>query len=399
MFQVSGSTKHALKSALGRSCLSWSRGSMSSGPTWHRARNQFLIGAGGILLAAIAYRKYNKDFQKRWVILQALNDTLESWRALAGCSRAVLKQASEYIEGRTAVEEVPPTLGRIAALASSPETVSAVSSVVQGALSSPDRPSFLDSILQVAVSERGQQLVALSTTNAVHAFCTALRTVQSSDSTVLEFVDRVLEWASSPAGQVVTSKLVATFISVGVRTYAEQTADSNKLDSVIEVLSKPQHVKSAQKLVSTFCSSGVNAVAHNLRKGAVVRSAVPVPALHPASKNGALIQNGQENANEQAPRLDQSAQFVVSGVFRGLVADEIVRACHSRDVRATCAAMARAGCAGATDSAFLQLREVGAAAMRPSPEFQKALFTILLSWLLLIPLWCLHCLVMVPIIL
>lgn len=363
---------------------------MSTGTTLHKSRNRLLLAAGGIFVAAIAYRRYNKELGTRWVIFEALNDTLESWRRLAGCSKAVVDETSLYIEGKTAPEAYPPTLERLAALASSPQAVNAVSAVVQGALSRPDKPSILDRVLEVAVSERGQQLVGVSTTKAVHAFCTALQASQKSRSNGTDLVDTVLAWTASPVGQAATLRIVASFVSAGVSTYSQKTAGINVFDRILEALAKPQHIKSAQKLVSTFCSSGVNAVANNLRKQTVVSPSGARMALQPVQKNGATVHMGQENEHVETKEVEPADQAAGRGVLRGLVADEIVRACQSSEVRATCAAMARAGCSGAADSALIHLREVSTALLRPPPEWQRLLFTVLFTWLLLIPLWFLH---------
>lgn len=364
---------------------------MSSGPSLHKNRNRLLLAAGGILVASIAYRSYNKESRTRWVILEALNDTIESWRRLAGCSKAVADDVSSYIEGKTAPEAYPATLERIAALSSSPQAVNTVSAVVRGAFCRTESPSLLERVLELAVSEKGQQLVGVSTTKAVHAFCTALQASQQPGSNIEGLVDSVLAWTASPAGQAATSRVVATFVSVGVGTYSDKTAHINVFDRILEAISKPQHIKSAQKLVSTFCSSGVNAVANNLRKQSAGLPAGARAALQPVSKNGATQHMWQENGHVEIGGLENIEHAAGQGVSRGLFADEIVRACRSSEVRATCAAIARAGCSGAADSALVHLREVGFAILQPPPEWQRVLLTVLFAWLLLLPLWFLHC--------
>ena len=138
----------------------------------------------------------------------------------------------------------------------------------------------------------------------------------------------------------------------------------------------------------------MNAVASNLRKrtaGGPGRA-----ALQPVPKNGGALHMGQENEHVETRGTEIVEHAAGHGVLRGFVGDEIVRACQSREVRATCAAMAKAGCSGAVDSALTHLREVSTAVLQPPPEWQRVMLTVLLAWLLLIPLWLLHSFAMVP---
>lgn len=394
-------------------------------------RRALFLAAGGAAVALVVYRRYHPELQARWQVWGAINDTLDSWRRLAGVSKAVLKDASEYIEGTTAQEELPQTLQRLGDLASSPQAVNAAAKIISRVLHNSHGPSFLDKVLEVAVTERGQELIGATTTKAVHAFFSAYQGTSRrsssnenvSESRFSEVVDKTLAWAATPAGQPAAACIIAAFMASIAEKYLDRRATTRSdaeglhtFEKFMETVSKPDHLKVAQKLVATFASASVNSVLKSSRKSAsrahplstgsaVLRSPLQeITHGRPSNQHITVAEDlgnssfAPEGAATHSEGVDESIAAVgehAESRLRTVISDVVVRAFQSKEVRVTCVAMARAGCSGAADVTWTHVKHATAQWQVPA-RMLRGMYTIILAWMLLLSLWFLHVLVLVP---
>lgn len=331
-----------------------------------------------------AYKKYqDRSFYRRWTVWKAYSDTLESWRSIASTLRLLTQDLSEFVHARGA-EDCPDSIKRVLTLVSSPECIGALSRVLDGLTArTTEQPAVIDKILEAALSDRGQNLVGIavgmSTTKAVQALCQAVPQVRANSHGHGQAEHHsVLAWLSTPAAQTLVRRCVATFASTGVATYCDKTAGEDVYGDMMQALAKPSHLEAVQSLASTVCHTSVTAAAQSMRRPAAVSN----------GENGAAKKQAHLGPRQGLPGTGEGHAAIPQHVgqpMRRAWTEEFIHVCSSPDVRQTVADAARASCAGAVEAGMATISQ-----QLSQSRHAQLIATVLLSWLLLLPLWLLH---------
>lgn len=331
-------------------------------------------------LAFLVYRKnQDRSFYKRWAIWTSYSDTLESWRSISSALRLLSQDISSVVHGRSS-EECPGSVRRVLALATSPHCINAISKVVEGlAPRTAVEPAIVDKLIEAALSDRGQNLVGfvvgISTLKAVQAVSQAMaQTSEMTGKPALE-ANPLLVWLASPAAQSLVCRSVATFVSTGVSTYCDKTAGEDVYGGMMQALAKPKHLEAVQALASTVCRTSITAAAQSMQSP-------PEPTHY---NNGGVKGTPSPQINGFHMRQSQPQPQHAGLLGQRVWTEEVIHACASPDVRQTVAQVARAGCAGAVEAGITAVSQ-----QLPSSRHAHLIATVLLSWLLLLPLWLLH---------
>lgn len=356
---------------------------MPEQPTYRRARIVFGIVCLGTL-AWVAVKKYqDRSFYRRWTVWRSYSDTLESWRSIASALRLLSEDFNSVVHGQS-TEDCPESVRRVLALASSPACIEALSKAIGGLAAQTRRePAIIDKVLEAALSDRGQNLVGIvvgmSTTRAVQAVTQAMARANAERGQPICEQHPFMTWLASPAAQSLVCRSVATFVSTGVATYCDKTAGEDVYGDMLQALAQPRHLEAVQSLASTVCRTSVTAAVHSMRSSREpVSHSNGVSKAHPDT-NGSQMRQGEA----QPQRRPQAGQSTWS--------EAMIHACSYPDVRQTVAQAARAGCAGAVEAGLSTVTQQLA-----SSRHAHLIATVLLSWLLLLPLWLLHTSLMLP---
>lgn len=353
---------------------------MPDHPHYRRARLVFGVACLSAI-AVFAYRKRQDcTLYRRWTVWKAYSDTLESWRTIASTLRLLTQDLSDYVHARS-TDECPESIKRLFKLGSSPECIDAMSRVVDGlAARTAGQPSMMDSLIEAALSDRGQNLVGIvvgmSTTKAVQAIAQAVAQRRVSTAQPATEHHAVLAWLSSPAAQSLVCRSIATFVSTGVATYCDKTAGDDVYGEMMHALAKPRHLEAVRSLASTVCHTSITAAVQSIRSPAGIRNGTNGADKQQAHPDANWGHRGQGEAG-LVQRIERPAPHAWT--------NEIIHACSVPDVRQTVAQAARAGCAGAVEASISNIGQQLA-----SSRHTHLIATVLLSWLLLLPLWLLH---------
>lgn len=356
---------------------------------YRRARFVFGIVCLGSL-ALYAYKKYqDRSFYRRWTVWKAYSDTLESWRSIASTLRLLSQDLSEFVHAQSA-EDCPESVRRVLTLVSSPECIGALSRVLDGLTArTAEQPAVIDKILEAALSDRGQSLVGMavgiSTTKVVQALCQAVPQVRPNSHGHSKAEHHpVLVWLSTPAAQTLVRRSVATFVSTGVATYCDKVAGEDVYGDMMQALAKPSHLEAVKSLASTVCHTSITAAAQSMRSPAAVSNGGNGVARKQAHAGPHLGLPGTGDGHAATP---QPAGQPIQRAWT----EELIHACSSPDVRQTVADAARASCAGAVEAGMANISH-----QLLQGRHAQLVATVLLSWLLLIPLWLLHASAIAP---
>eukprot|EP00892_Ulva_mutabilis_P006387 jgi/Ulvmu1/411/UM001_0418.1 len=216
-------------------------------------------------------------------------------------------------------------------------------------------------------------VVGMSTTRAVQSVCEAWTQANAKQSQQVRQQQPVLEWLASPSAQSLVCRSVATFVSTGMATYCDKTAGEDVYGDMLQALARPGHLEAVQSLASTVCQTSVTAAVRSLRN----------PSESASHSNGVAKAQATSAANGNHQGEAQPQYIAQSG--RRAWTEEFMHACSSPDVRQTIAQAARASWAGAVEEGLATVGQQLA-----SSRNAHLIATVLLSWLLLLPLWLLH---------
>ena len=130
------------------------------------------------------------------------------------------------------------------------------------------RPA-LDRIIDAALSERGQSLVAVAVSlgarNLISSFLETRHALAARDGGAPDpaprgdLTDRLLAFLGQPGGQQLVALATGAFVSHGMRVYMDESMEVNVYEDLFASMAKPDHLEAVAACVGTFAREAVAA--------------------------------------------------------------------------------------------------------------------------------------------
>lgn len=363
-------------------------------------RRKRLVWSAAIVavLACAVVAERRRRRAKKWQTWAAICNYLEAFRHASDITVDMARGIKAYIAGDTA--EVPRSLVQALQLAASRPVVQAVTQSAASGESDSHSKSALSSVIDGALSDRGQNLLALvasvSTTRAASILCAQL--AKSSGSSKGSY-ERALAWLASPAAQQLLSRCVVDFVTAGVGQYCAATIHINPYQQMLEAAAQPQHARVLQQLTRAACYASVQAYmqadgssddshtsAHQgdvTLRGGIGRDANSALCT---SSDGALLQPHPHVAaatNGKAVNGDAAAQHS-SGIDSWM--QSWAAACMQPAFRDVCVASAQSASAGAIQALCHECKDTRVAQALTHPYVRHVAVAGLVLWMVVLPL-------------
>lgn len=356
----------------------------------------FAVAVAAASTGLLVHRRKARNVQ-HWDSWQAICNFIAAFKQVSDVAVDVSHGAHEYITGQSA--DIPHSLMRSLELASSQPVARAIRRLAGQDGASPPRPGILDTVLQAAMTERGQNLLALVVSVSTTRFMAALTaTYEPSAPGSPTFLARLISWSETPGGHALIVRVVNEFVATGTAVYCTQTADMNPYDLMLKAAAKPEHLVVLKSLTSAFCYATV----HAIKSSPPVRA--DVQQMSPKPRNGTLTKLHAPPAlplepstlrNGRLTRTCSEPHRAVNGVAhtsssQAQLPAMLLAACESDGVRQMCAGIAREGCAGAVQAGCEHLAGSEFARGLASQRTQRVLLMGVVLWSLLLPLFVLY---------